>query len=73
MARYFFIVMWPDGRSRGDEEGMELSDDRGAQAYAQRIIRELREGGGYDDPGLHMIVRNEAGKQLFVIPFGIHR
>jgi hypothetical protein len=56
-----------------DLEGTVLPDDRSAQANAQRVIRELREGGGYADPGLCMIVRNEAGKQLFVIPFGIHR
>ena len=28
-----------------------------------RFLRELKEGGGYDDPGLFMIVRNEAGRQ----------
>ncbi len=36
--------------------------------YAERIIRELKEAGGYDDPGL-MIVKDDTGKVIHSIPF----
>jgi hypothetical protein len=48
---------------------MLLPDDASARTYAEHVIRELKEDGGYDDPELCMIVRNEAGTQIFVIPF----
>jgi hypothetical protein len=67
-ARYHFILRWPD-TEHGDEEGMLLPDDASARTYAEHVIRELKEDGGYDDPELCMIVRNEAGTQIFVIPF----
>lgn len=40
-----------------------------ARNYADRVIRELKEGGGYDDPTLTMIVKNEARETVFSIPF----
>jgi hypothetical protein len=68
LPRYYFVIQWPD-REHGDNHGTVLPDDAAARNYAERVIRELKESGGYDDPGLSMIVRNEAGKQIFVIPF----
>jgi hypothetical protein len=47
-----------------------LPNDAAARDYAHRMIRELKEGGGYDEPRLAMVVTNESGRQLFVIPFG---
>jgi hypothetical protein len=44
--------------------------DAAARDYAHRMIRELKEGEGYDEPSLAMVVTNESGRQLFVIPFG---
>jgi hypothetical protein len=37
--------------------------------YAQRVIRELKEAGGYDDPNLTMIVVDEVGQEIFAIRF----
>ena len=33
------------------------------------IIRELKASGGYDEPGLTIIVKNDAGESVFTIPF----
>jgi hypothetical protein len=46
-----------------------LPSDDAALAYGRRIIRELREAGGYDAPGLTMIVRDAGGEAIFLIPF----
>jgi hypothetical protein len=69
MPRYCFILRWPD-REHRDDEGTDLPNDAAARDYAHRMIRELKEGGGYDEPSLAMVVTNESGRQLFVIPFG---
>ena len=39
-----------------------LPDDGAAVIYANRIIGELKEAGGYDDPGLVMIIRKEGSE-----------
>ncbi len=49
--------------------GTVLEGDGVARIYANRIIGELKEAGGYDDPGLAMTVRNESGKAVFIVPF----
>ena len=46
-----------------------LADDDAALDYARRLIRDLRQSGGYDDPALALIVRNGAGETIFTIPF----
>ena len=38
-------------------------------AYAERVIRELKEAGGYDDDELIMIVKDDARRTIFSIPF----
>jgi hypothetical protein len=68
LPKYFFLLRWPY-REEADREGTILLHDDEAHAYAKRIIRELKEAGGYDDPGLTMIVRNACGETLFLIPF----
>jgi hypothetical protein len=67
MQRYFFITR-PD-RQHDDSDGTICTDDVGAHEYAERIIRELRADGGYDDPGLTMIVQNAARETLFAMHF----
>jgi len=68
MPRYYFIVRWPD-REHSDPHGTELPDPAAADVYARRIIRELTEDGGYDDPDLLMVVRDAAGKTIHSLPF----
>ena len=68
MDRYFFINLW-SGKDYDDDSGTLLPNEEAARAFAQRIIRELKEAGDYDDPVLIMVVKNNAGQQLFSIAF----
>jgi hypothetical protein len=52
-----------------DHSGTLLPDDNAALAHAKRIIRELKDAGGYDDPNLKMIVKNSDGHVVHLIPF----
>jgi hypothetical protein len=69
MPRYFFVVCAPDGEVHDDTGGTDFPDKSGALAYARRIIRELKEAGGYDDPGWALIMRDEGGDDIAVLPF----
>jgi len=66
--RYFFVIRWPD-RDDDDEEGTLFLSRSAALAYGERIVRELKEAGGYDDDGLTLIVQNEMRKTIYTIPF----
>jgi hypothetical protein len=68
MARYRFILQWPDEEC-GDEHRMHLPDHSAACEYAHRVIRELKEDGRYNEPGLNMIVRDADGRLIHLIPF----
>jgi hypothetical protein len=46
-----------------------FSDNAAALNYADRLIRELKEGGRYDDPNLTVIVRDEMKTVVLSIPF----
>jgi hypothetical protein len=52
-----------------DEAGTELPDNAAARDYALRVIRELKGGGGYDDPRLRMIITDPNGRTVLVLPF----
>jgi hypothetical protein len=68
VMQYFFVIR--NGPTEGnDEDGTPLHDDDEARNYALRIIRELKEGGGYDDAGWRMIVFAEGGRQVCRMPF----
>jgi Domain of unknown function (DUF6894) len=67
--RFYFVIRWPGGSLDDDNEGTELPDEEAALAYARRIIRELKDAGGYDDPGLTMIVQDATGNVARTIPF----
>ena len=67
-SRYFFIIRWPD-HDDDDAEGTLFLSQAAALAYARRIVRELKEAGGYDLPGMMMIVQSEAGDVIYSIPF----
>lgn len=69
LPRYRFKIRWSDGRELVDDEGEVLPDDTAARDYAIRMIRELKEDGGYDEPGLTMIVIDGSGGEMFQFPF----
>jgi hypothetical protein len=68
MPRYHFVVRWPD-KEQDDQSGTVLVDERAARDLANRIIRELRAGQGYDHPKLMMIVKNTKGDMVLAVPF----
>jgi hypothetical protein len=68
MPRYFFVIEGDDGIDR-DDDGTQLPHPEAARRYARRVIRELREAGGYDDPNLAMFVKDASGEILFSVPF----
>jgi hypothetical protein len=45
-----------------------VPDDTAALEHASRLVRELRQGGEHDDPGLMMIVRDELLKTVLSLP-----
>jgi hypothetical protein len=69
LRRYRFKIRWSDGREDVDDEGEVLPDDTAARDYALRMIRELKEDGGYDEPGLKMVVIDDSGDEIFQFPF----
>jgi hypothetical protein len=52
-----------------DPDGIALSDEKAAIAYAERIIRELKADEGYDAPDLQMYVKDESQRRIVTIPF----
>jgi hypothetical protein len=68
MPRYFFALQWPE-RTDHDLGGTVLPNHDAAYAHARRIIRELKDGGGYDEPGLTMVVRDHEGAVIHSLPF----
>ena len=66
--RYFFILQWAD-HLHDDPHGTDFPNAGAALKYAEQIIRELKEAGGYDDPSLKMIVKDADGGVVHVIPF----
>ncbi len=68
MPRYFFDLRFPD-RTDEDSAGTVLSDDGAALIYANRIIGELKEAGGYDEPGLVIIIRKDGSATETLLPF----
>jgi hypothetical protein len=68
MPRYFFDLRFID-RTDNDSAGTVLPDEVAALIYANRIIGELKEAGGYDEPGLAMIIRKDGHASDIVVPF----
>lgn len=67
-SRYFFVIRWPD-HVDDDDDGTLFLESSAALAYARRIIKELKQAGGYDEPGLMMIVESEDREFIYSIPF----
>jgi hypothetical protein len=68
VSRYFFDIRWLDHKDR-DRLGTSLPNDAAALDHAMRIMRDLRRGGEYEDPGLMMIVRDESLETVLSLPF----
>jgi Domain of unknown function (DUF6894) len=66
---YRFVIRWPD-HEHLDPGGTRFPDVAAARRYADRVIGELKEGGGdYDHPELLMIVTDGDGNEILTIPF----
>ena len=70
LPRYHFVIRWPD-RDRVDPQGTGFPDVASARRYAEQVVRELKEGGGYDDPELLLVVTDGDGNQIFSVPFRV--
>jgi hypothetical protein len=62
----YFALHWPD-KVHDDAGGTVLPDHNAAHVHAQRIIREFKEAGGYDNRDL--TVRDHTGKTIHSISF----
>jgi hypothetical protein len=68
--RFFFVLQWSEPEVENDDpHGTPLPNDAAAKAYAHRIVHELKEAGGYDDPDLKMVDKNSAGDVIHSISF----
>lgn len=67
-VRYFFVIK-NGALQSNDESGTPLRDDEEARNYALRIIRELKEAGGYDDGDWTIIAFAEGGRHVCGVPF----
>jgi hypothetical protein len=68
IAKVSRFIRWPDHED-DDWLGTSLPDDAAALDHAIRIVRELRQAGEYNHPGLVMIVRNDMLKTVLSLPF----
>jgi hypothetical protein len=68
VPRYFFKIV-SDGELEDDPHGTDLPNIEAALSYAERAINELRSESGFDDPGLMMIVEDEARRPVLSLPF----
>lgn len=67
MPQYFFKIS--DGEFEGDPDGTNLPNIAAALSYAECAINELRSENGFDDPGLMLIVENDARQTALALPF----
>ena len=69
-SRYFFDLDGPDeADSYIDCDGTRLPNDETASDHAERVTRELKKTGAYDDLAWHVVVKDENGDIAFRIPF----
>jgi hypothetical protein len=68
MPQYFFDVRSQEFDYR-DSDGITLADGGAAIAYAERMIRELKEDEGYEAPDLEMFVKDAFERAIITIRF----
>jgi hypothetical protein len=66
---YFFTIQTLNGSLEDGRIGKVLPDITAALGQAQRMISELQKEGGYDDPGLNMLVKDETQRTVLFLPF----
>ena len=69
MPQYFFTIQALNGSHEDDRIGKVLPDITAALTRAEHMISELRKEGGYDDPGLNMLVKDETQRTVLFLPF----
>ena len=68
LARYYFHVFNGPIAAR-DHIGVDCYNETGAFSYAERVIRELKDAGGYDDTSLSILIEDAAGREVCSIKF----
>lgn len=68
MPRYFFVLQGPDDVQQDDRHGTVFAGRGDAVSYGKRIVRELQEAGGYDAPGCAVVISDEAGQLVALLP-----
>jgi hypothetical protein len=69
VPRYFFKIQVSDGEFEDDPQGTNLPNTAAALSYAERAINELRSENGFNDPGLMVIVEDDARRTVLSLPF----
>lgn len=69
MPQYFFAIQGLNGSREDSRIGKVFPDLMAALAEAERMISELQKEGGCDDPGLSMLVKDEARRTVLFLPF----
>ena len=65
---YFFVIRCPQFVVP-DSKGVELSSEADARKYAARVAEELLQDTSYKGRGFEIAVKDEQGRELFVVPF----
>jgi hypothetical protein len=68
VSRYYFNIRRLD-REDSDLRGVALPNDAAVLDHALCLIKDLRQGGQHNDPGLMMVVRNESLTTVLSLPF----
>jgi hypothetical protein len=69
MPRYFFVLYGPEDQIHNDPIGTELADKAHAVDHAKRIVRELKEGGGYNGSRWALVVTDPDGEEIASLSF----
>jgi Domain of unknown function (DUF6894) len=69
MPRYFFAVQGLNSSREDNRIGKALPDIMAALAEAERMIKELHNENGCYEPGLSMLVKDEAQRTVLFLPF----
>jgi hypothetical protein len=68
MPRCFFVLEGQDEKY-GDSAGTMFADQTSALAFGARIMRELKDAGGYDEAGWILHIRDERDGAVASLPF----
>lgn len=69
MSKFYFVIQGPDKVLYDDRYGTEFLGRAEAVSYGKRIIRELKDAGGYDGPEWVLLIKNESGQLIALLRF----